>query len=33
VTPLHSDIRILFAAEPPATALLIAVLEGQVLCA
>ena len=26
--PVHSDIRILFAVEPPATALLIAVLEG-----
>jgi phage shock protein A len=26
--PVHSDIRILFAFEPPATALLIAVLEG-----
>lgn len=26
--PLHRDIRILFAVEPPATALLIAVLEG-----
>lgn len=27
--PVHSDIRILFAVEPPATALLIAVLEGS----
>jgi hypothetical protein len=27
--PVHSDIRILFAVEPPATALLIAVLEGH----
>jgi len=26
--PWHSDIRILFAVEPPGTALLIAVLEG-----
>ena len=26
--PVHSDVRILFAIEPPATALLIAVLEG-----
>jgi phage shock protein A len=26
--PVHGDIRILFAVEPPATALLIAVLEG-----
>jgi hypothetical protein len=26
--PVHSDIRILFAVEPPASALLIAVLEG-----
>jgi phage shock protein A len=26
--PVHSDIRILFAVEPPATTLLIAVLEG-----
>jgi phage shock protein A len=26
--PVHNDIRILFAVEPPATALLIAVLEG-----
>ena len=26
--PVHSDMRILFAVEPPATALLIAVLEG-----
>lgn len=26
--PVHSDIRILFAVEPPATAVLIAVLEG-----
>ena len=26
--PWHDDIRILFAAEPPGTALLIAVLEG-----
>jgi hypothetical protein len=26
--PVHSDIRILFAVEPPATAMLIAVLEG-----
>jgi phage shock protein A len=26
--PVHSDIRILFAVEPPRTALLIAVLEG-----
>ena len=26
--PVHSDIRILFAVEPPGTALLIAVLEG-----
>ena len=26
--PVHSDVRILFAVEPPATALLIAVLEG-----
>jgi hypothetical protein len=26
--PVHSDIRILFTVEPPATALLIAVLEG-----
>lgn len=26
--PVHSDIRILFAVEPPATALLVAVLEG-----
>jgi phage shock protein A len=26
--PVHSDIRILFAVEPPATAFLIAVLEG-----
>jgi phage shock protein A len=26
--PVHSDIRILFAVEPPATVLLIAVLEG-----
>lgn len=25
---MHSDIRILFTVEPPATALLIAVLEG-----
>jgi len=27
--PAHSDIRILFAVEPPGTALLIAVLEGR----
>lgn len=26
--PLHGDIRILFAFEPPAAALLIAVLQG-----
>lgn len=26
--PVHSDVRILFAVEPPATAVLIAVLEG-----
>ena len=29
--PVHSDIRILFTIEPPATALLIAVLEGPVV--
>ena len=29
--PVHGDIRILFAVEPPATALLIAVLEGPVV--
>ena len=28
---MHGDIRILFAVEPPATALLIAVLEGPVV--
>ena len=26
--PVHNDVRVLFAVEPPGTALLIAVLEG-----